>query len=104
MFNREYHVRANRRARAKLQGEQLELADPRRGRPTRIRVLERCGQLRLNLQPETAKLSKLRNLAIRQEDPEAFDDALEMTFPTRPPSDDELYAEFCRLFPVDLVN
>jgi hypothetical protein len=46
MFAR-YHIRANRRA--KLQGQQLDITFPRRGRPSKFRRLERAGQMRLSL-------------------------------------------------------
>lgn len=49
MFNREYQVRANREGRRKLEGEQIDITFPRRGRPSRYRRLERAGQMRLGL-------------------------------------------------------
>ena len=93
MFNRSYQTR-----RARLQGQQLDISFPRRGRPTRIRVLERCGQLRLNLQPLTAKCVAKCNTPHQIE---GFDDALQMTFPVGPMTELELEAEFHRLFPAE---
>ena len=95
MFNKSYQIRARRRPR--LDGEQLGIAFPRRGRPSRLRTLERSGQLRLNL------CGKLEQTAApappRETAPETFDDVLQMAFPVRPPTEEELYEEFQRLFP-----
>ena len=115
--------------RGKLQGEQQRLAFPRRGRPTKFRTLERCGQMRLNLSEGRSRRdsgtsvrigsgdSHLRQIAasdavsasptnVMHRNPvekavEDFDSALQMTFPVRPMTEDELDAEFKRLFPID---
>jgi hypothetical protein len=98
LFAREYHIRAKRAARQKLQGEQLDITFPRRGRPSRIRRLERAGQMRLGL---GAPPKNIRIVQSVQNEPETLDSALQMTFPVRPYTDDELMAEFERLFPRD---
>lgn len=106
MFNREFHVRANRRGRAKLQGEQLDISFPQRGRPSKFRRLERAGQMRLTLHGKVQQTAATCAIsAIEQTEPNAcqaaedFDAALQMTFPGRPLSEDELEREFNRLFP-----
>lgn len=70
------------RQRQRLQGEQLGFRFPRRGRPTRIRVLERCGQLRLGFAGQI-KLTRpnymgLENIEIEQN----LVDALQLTLST----------------------
>ena len=90
--------------RPKLQGEQLDISFPRRGRPSRFRRLERAGQMRLGL--TAGKYTKCTNHRITeidqteqnacQESPEA---ALDYLFPIRPLTEDELFSEFNRLFP-----
>ena len=93
VFNRTYQTRARRRA---LQGQQLDIYFPRRGRPSRKLRLERAGQLSLNLQPATAKVEEIPTPRPK---PETFEQALELTFPEREAREDELAAEFDRLFP-----
>jgi hypothetical protein len=106
LFGREYQIRARRSVEGgKLKGEQQRLAFPQRGRPSRFRVLERCGQMRLEL---TAP-AKSRTCAITASgqternacQPEDLDTALQMTFPVGPMTEDELTAEFHRLFPLE---
>jgi hypothetical protein len=107
MFNREYHVRANREGRAKLQGEQQRLAFPRRGRPSKFRRLERAGQMRLGLHGvtkiETIHATKVQQTAsshaVESDAIDDIDSALQMTFPVGPLSELELEREFNRLFP-----
>lgn len=94
MFNRTYQIRARQSV---LQGQQLDIGFPIRGRPTRRRTLEKCGQMRLNLQPAAAIDRKSVDHHSSRE--ETFDQALELTFPEREPPEDELAAEFDRLFP-----
>jgi hypothetical protein len=103
LFAREYHIRAKRAARQKLQGEQLDISFPVRGRPKKQRVLERCGQMRLNLLPPGNRVCGQQDLGTERAATHSddFDDALQMTFPVRPYTDDELMAEFERLFPCD---
>ena len=96
MFNRTYHVRARRE---RLQGEQLDISFPRRGRPSKFRRLEKCGQMRLNLQPGKSA-ENVPTEPIVQKEPESFERALELTFPERPLTEMELAAEFERLFPI----
>lgn len=81
-MNRSY----TRARNGKLRGHQLDLAFPRRGRPSKHRVLERCGQMRLDLSAAVKPKVEFR----------PFGD-----FGTRPAplSDDELEREFYRLFP-----
>lgn len=81
----------------KLRGEQLDIRFPIRGRPTRIRVLERAGQMRLNLQPATAKV--ISHPVSHKSDTETFDQALELTFPERQLTEEEMHHWFCRMFP-----
>ena len=95
MRNRSYHIA---RRRSKLQGEQLDITFPRRGRPSRFRRLERAGQMRLNL---AGGLNQTRSVVTSPPEPETLDDALQMTFPVRPYTEDELRAEFERLFPAE---
>jgi len=97
MFNRTYQIRARK---GKLQGEQLDITFPRRGRPSKHRVLERCGQMQLAL-AEGKPPQNVRIVQIVQNEPESLDDALQMTFPVRPYTEDELRAEFERLFPAE---
>jgi hypothetical protein len=84
--------------RAKLQGEQLDITFPRRGRPSRFRRLERAGQMRLDLQRGTA-ISEHKKIVISQ--PESPEAALDYLFPVGPMSEDQLAAEFNRLFPLE---
>jgi hypothetical protein len=89
--------------RAKLQGEQLDITFPRRGRPSRFRRLERAGQMRLELQRGTAtsRITVTRQTeqnACHKESPDA---ALDYLFPVGPMSEDDLAAEFDRLFPLE---
>lgn len=89
--------------RGKLQGEQLDITFPRRGRPSRFRRLERAGQMSLDLQRGTATS---RITVIRQTEPNACheespDAALDYLFPVGPMSEDQLAAEFNRLFPLE---
>lgn len=81
---------------AKLTGEQLKLCFPRRGRPTRRRQLERAGQMEL---PLTHSRTRKAVFVTTDGTPESFDDALQMTFPVAPSTEDELYNEFCGMFP-----
>jgi hypothetical protein len=117
VFNRTYQQRARRSAR--LQGEQLDISFPHRGRPSRIRVLERCGQLRLSLcdagplkqaerqhtaLPQRDNFDPDRQLSIEEVyDPEFAAQLLGKPTPYIPPmTEDELAAEFDRLFPPEL--
>jgi hypothetical protein len=93
MFNRTYQIR---RRRTKLQGEQLDITFPRRGRPTKFRRLERAGQMRLGLTP--GRETKCGDHGTKVAIPESIDSALDYLFPVRPMTDDELSAEFHRLF------
>jgi hypothetical protein len=93
-FNRTYHVRARR---SRLQGEQLDISFPRRGRLSRFRKLERAGQMRLGLHGQTKLTIEAPNVA--NAEPETIDQALDYLFPVRPLTEDELAAEFYRLFP-----
>jgi hypothetical protein len=97
MFAREYHIRAKRAGRRKLEGEQLDITFPRRGRPSKHRVLERCGQMQLALCRYPKRPRIVQNVQVVQMSRD-FDDALQMTFPIRPLTDDEMTAEFHRLF------
>jgi hypothetical protein len=89
--------------RAKLQGEQLDITFPRRGRPSRFRRLERAGQMRLGLDghltltAETKPPKRETKTAIC----ESPDAALDYLFPVGPMSEDQLAAEFNRLFPLE---
>jgi hypothetical protein len=94
MQNRSY----SRARNGKLRGQQLDITFPRRGRPTKHRVLERCGQMTLILGPPPKNVRIVQNV---QEEPETLDDALQMCFPIGPLSEIELEAEFNRLFPPD---
>src|SRR5438309_695240 len=82
--------------RAKLQGEQLEITFPRRGRPSRFRRLERAGQMRLGLHGQT-KFTQSEH--VTSSEPETIDQALDYLFPVRPLTELELFEEFNRLFP-----
>jgi hypothetical protein len=82
--------------RAKLQGEQLDISFPRRGRLSRFRKLERAGQMRLGLHGQT-KFTQSEHAT--SSEPETIDQALDYLFPVRPLTEDELAAEFYRLFP-----
>ena len=99
-MNRSY-TRARNGRLGRLKGEQIDFAWPRRGRPSKHRVLERGGQLQLEL--TAARALKQDVSAIEkptaQTTVETFDAALQMTFPVRPMTEDELAAEFNRLFP-----
>lgn len=97
MRNRSHQARGGR-----LQGEQLDIRFPKRGRPTKRCVLERCGQLQLKLSAtRETKPAVSVTKAIPDETifgwSETLDDALQMTFPLAPLSEQELYAEFCRM-------
>jgi hypothetical protein len=98
MLNREYQIRATRRSRRKLQGEQLDITFPRRGRPSRFRRLERAGQMRLGLLPGRNVQHVQHVKDVLDESPEA---ALDYLFPVGPMSEDQLYEEFMRVFPVE---
>jgi len=108
MFAREYHIRAKRQGRAKLQGEQIDITFPRRGRPSKFRRLEKAGQMRLGLHgkvQQTAATSATCAINVNAQTEtnachaEDLDTALQMTFPVGPLSEIELAAEFERLFP-----
>src|SRR5258708_33020135 len=112
MFAREYHIRARR---SKLEGEQLDITFPRRGRPSRIRRLERAGQMRLQLHPSysrtrkpdfvTSGVEKSEGNSPQSEGNsqlsinEVYDPDFAALLHGRPLSEDELAAEFHRLFP-----
>jgi hypothetical protein len=84
----------------KLQGVQLGIGFPaRRGRPTRRTCLERAGQLSLSFQPAKRSEEHRSIRPAQANQPESFEDALQMTFPVRPYTEDEPDAEFNRLFP-----
>jgi hypothetical protein len=106
MFAREFHIRARRAARPKLHGEQLDITFPRRGRPSKFRRLERAGQMRLTLtdsrtrKPEFVTSAAEKSEGNSQSLTETLDAALQMTFPIGPLTDDEMTAEFERLFPL----
>jgi hypothetical protein len=88
--------------RARLQGEQLDITFPRRGRPSRFRRLERAGQMRLGLQAPTH--SRTRNpefVTSAVENIESPEAALDYLFPVGPMTEDQLAAEFDRLFPLE---
>jgi hypothetical protein len=97
--------------RAKLQGEQLDITFPRRGRPSRFRRLERAGQMRLDLQRGTAtsritvtrqtELNACHEECLAITKVESPDAALDYLFPVGPMSEDQLAAEFDRLFPLE---
>lgn len=105
MFNREYQVRAKRRG--KLEGEQLDITFPRRGRPSRIRRLERAGQMRLGLtagrewtkSEHAAKSSPPADPDHQLSIEEVYDPDFSALLHGRPLTEDELAAEFHRLFP-----
>jgi hypothetical protein len=107
MFNREYQIRAKRQARAKLRGEQTEILFPRRGRPSRVRRLEKAGQMRLGLHGKVQQTAATCAINVsEQTEPNAchaedFEAALQMTFPVGPVGEDELEREFNRLFPLE---
>ena len=94
--NRSYQPRCGARP---LEGQQTDFTFPRRGRPSRKRRLERAGQLSLNLQPCAARVEKISTPSPKLE---TFDEALQMTFPERELTDEELFAEFNRLFPAEV--
>ena len=81
----------------RLQGEQLDIRFPRRGRPTRIRVLERCGQLRLNL-CGAAKTERVVHFVQLVRNEESLDAALDLCFPERELTEPERMRELNRLF------
>lgn len=92
--------------RGKLQGEQLDITFPRRGRPSRFRRLERAGQMALALTAgKSANCTNHRITAIEQTEQNACqespDAALDYLFPVGPMSEDQLAAEFDRLFPLE---
>jgi hypothetical protein len=91
--------------RAKLQGEQLDITFPRRGRPSRFRRLERAGQMSLALEaprkthePCAIHTDHVCTEIGTEESPDA---ALDYLFPVGPMSEDQLAAEFNRLFPLE---
>ena len=106
MLNREYHVRANRQGR-RLEGQQLDISFPRRGRPSRFKRLERAGQMRLELLPINRRTRKPEFVTSPVEKSEGnsrslketFESALDLCFPERALTELELTAEFERLFP-----
>lgn len=82
--------------RIRLQGEQLDISFPRRGRPTRYRRLEGAGQMRLGLHGQI----NLTVVATTIREPETIEQAVDYLFPERPLTEAELAAEFDRLFPL----
>jgi hypothetical protein len=95
MFNRSYQRGARR---TPLQGEQLDIGFPRRGRTSRMRRLERAGQMRLlGLHGHASLATPAPSVATAE--PETFETAVNYLFPLRPLTEDELAAEFDRLFP-----
>lgn len=104
-------MRLNQRQR--LQGEQLDFRFPLRGRPTRIRVLERCGQMRLTLAPANSRTRKAEFVTSPVENSpgmsekrgvcenlqsETLDAALDLCFPPRELTEAEKIGELNRLF------
>jgi hypothetical protein len=88
--------------RAKLQGEQLDITFPRRGRPSRFRRLERAGQMSLGLEGQiTQNVQNQQNRQIAQDSPDDVRSACDYLFPVGPMSEDQLAAEFDRLFPIE---
>lgn len=100
MFNRRtYQPRARR---AKLQGEQIDIGFPRRGRTSRVRRLERAGQMRLGLTTihATEPQQTVASSPVTDEKGEDIRAAVDYLFPVGPMTEDELFAEFNRLFPL----
>jgi hypothetical protein len=97
MFNRTGQLRSRK---ARLNGQQLDIAFPRRGRPSKFRRLERAGQMRLDLQRPTANTHAACAKHTADVHPETMDSALDYLFPVGPMTDDELHAEFVRMFPL----
>lgn len=102
--------------RGKLQGEQLDITFPRRGRPSRFRRLERAGQMTLDLTKSASRANSGTSVRVGSGDESsrqvAVSDAicsclnsenlqrdLNYLFPVGPMSEDQLAAEFNRLFP-----
>jgi hypothetical protein len=86
--------------RAKLQGEQLDITFPRRGRPSRFRRLERAGQMPLALDGQiTQNVQNQQNRQIAQISDSDVRSACDYLFPVGPMSEEQLAAEFNRLFP-----
>lgn len=85
--------------RAKLQGEQLDITFPRRGRPSRFRRLERAGQMSLALHGQISQ--NVQNRPIAQISDSDVRSACDYLFPVGPMSEDQLAAEFDRLFPLE---
>ncbi len=79
MLNREYHVRANRQGR-RLEGQQLDISFPRRGRPSRFKRLERAGQMRLELLPINRRTRKPEFVTSPVEKSEGNSRSLKETF------------------------
>jgi hypothetical protein len=98
MFNRSYQRAARR---TPLQGEQIDIYFPRRGRTSRFRKLERAGQMRLNLVRPAANSepANSEHKKIVLAEPDTIEEAVDYLFPIRPMTEDELAAEFDRLFP-----
>lgn len=103
MLNRSYQRARN----GKLKGHQLDLVFPRRGRPSRHRALERCGQATLDFGGACLRLATQGTTTtppigpLQRNNAETLDDALQTCFPIRPMTEDELEREFNRLFPPD---
>jgi hypothetical protein len=85
--------------RSKLQGEQLDITFPRRGRPSRFRRLERAGQMSLALHGQISQ--SVQNRQIAQISDSDVRSACDYLFPVGPMSEDQLAAEFDRLFPLE---
>jgi hypothetical protein len=86
--------------RGKLQGEQLDITFPRRGRPSRFRRLERAGQMPLALDGQiTQNVQNQQNRQIAQISDSDVRSACDYLFPVGPMSEEQLAAEFNRLFP-----
>ena len=78
--------------------------------PSRVRRLERQGQLRLDFRVRRARSSERHaselvldelKAKLHRLESESFEEAIEHTFPERPLTEQELYEEFLRLFPLD---
>lgn len=94
MLNRAYQRAARR---TPLQREQIDIGFPRRGRSSRVRRLELAGQMRLNL-PQPAANAEHNKIVLAE--PDTIEAAVDYLFPIRPMTEDELAAEFNRLFPI----
>ena len=66
-------------------------------RTSKARRLERAGQLRLGLRGHLSLATPAPSVAIAE--PETIEQAVDYLFPIRPMTEDELAAEFNRLFP-----